>query len=324
MPTLTRPTTQTLSSELATVVEDAREYVRESVPKGTRRAYAADWATFSEWCRVHKLPNLPAAPATVALFAADRARVIRPSSVRRALAAVAKMHKVAGHPNPCSSEPVPATIKGIERTHGAGSNWKAPADLSVLEKLLIAFPPVSLDHLRNRALLLAGYAGAFRRSELVALDCADLRWTDDGVIVTVRHSKTDQRGVGLEKPLPFVHGLCAATALKAWLVASGITEGPVFRPMNRNGVPRNDRLHPQSVALIIKAACEKVGLDPKAYSGHSLRSGHVTEARAKGVSDADTMSVTGHRRVETLNLYDRRGNPFSKTSAGAVLGKANR
>ena len=285
MPNLTRPAPTALSTELAAVAEDAREYVRESVPASTRRAYTADWATFSEWCRQHRLPNLPASPSTVALFAADRAKSIRPSSIRRALAAIGKMHKVAGQPNPCAS-------------------------------------PNTVDHLRNRALLLVGFAGAFRRSELVAIEAGDLRWTDEGVVITVRHSKTDQRGVGLEKPLPFVkEGLCAATALRAWIVAAGITEGPVFRPMNRNGAPKNAQLNPQSVALLIKVACEKVGLDPKVYSGHSLRAGHVTEARAKGVSDADTMSITGHRRVETLNIYDRRGNPFTKTSAGQVLGK---
>ena len=322
MPNLTRPAPTALSTELAAVAEDAREYVRESVPASTRRAYTADWATFSEWCRQHRLPNLPASPSTVALFAADRAKSIRPSSIRRALAAIGKMHKVAGQPNPCASEPVPATIKGIERSHGAGVVGKAPADLTIVEKLLEAYPPNTVDHLRNRALLLVGFAGAFRRSELVAIEAGDLRWTDEGVVITVRHSKTDQRGVGLEKPLPFVkEGLCAATALRAWIVAAGITEGPVFRPMNRNGAPKNAQLNPQSVALLIKVACEKVGLDPKVYSGHSLRAGHVTEARAKGVSDADTMSITGHRRVETLNIYDRRGNPFTKTSAGQVLGK---
>jgi integrase len=102
-------------------------------------------------------------------------------------------------------------------------------------------------------------------------------------------------------------------------VAGGIKDGPVFRPMNRLGQPKPIPLNPQSVALIIKFACEKVGLDPKLFSGHSLRAGHVTEARAQGVSDADTMSVTGHKNVATLNLYDRRGNPFTKTSAGNVL-----
>jgi integrase len=117
-------------------------------------------------------------------------------------------------------------------------------------------------------------------------------------------------------------GICAATALKAWLVASGIKTGPVFRPLSRGGLqPKPIPLNSQSVALIIKSACAAVGLDPKQYSGHSLRAGHVTEARARGVPDADTMSVTGHKRIETLNIYDRRGNPFQKTSAGSVLSR---
>lgn len=318
---LTLPDAPTgLSTALQQVAEDAREYVRESIPASTKRAYTTDWATFSEWCRQHRLAALPALPSTVALFAADRAKEVRPSTIRRALAAIAKMHKVSGHASPCASEPVPSTIKGIERTHGAMVHGKAPADLSAVERMLEAFPPTTLDGLRNRALLLVGFAGAFRRSELVAVEVSDLAWSDEGVVITVRHSKTDQRGVGLQKPIPFVReGICAATALKAWLVAGGVTSGPVFRPMNRLGQPKPIPLNPQSVGLIIKVACEKCGLDPKKYSGHSLRAGHVTEARSRGVSDADTMSVTGHKRVETLNLYDRRGNPFDKTSAGSVL-----
>ena len=322
MTILSRPQTQSISQALEATARDAREYVRDSVPASTRRAYATDWATFSEWCCVHRLPNMPAAPATVALFAAERAKSIRPSSVRRALAAIAKMHKVNGQPSPCAQEPVPSTIKGIERAHGANVIPKAPANLAVIEKLLAVFPIDALDGIRNRAILLVGFAGAFRRSELVALEARDLAWSDEGVVITLRQSKTDQRGEGMQKALPFVPGAtCAATALRAWLTAAGITEGPIFRPMNRNGLPKPEPLNPQSVALIIKGACERAGLDPTAYSGHSLRAGHVTEARAKGISDADTMSVTGHKRVETLNLYDRRGNPFRKTSAGGVLGK---
>jgi site-specific recombinase XerD len=322
MSNIVKPASAALSPALQAVAEEAREYVKESVPASTKRAYATDWATFSEWCRVHRLPNLPAAPQTVALFIADRAKSVRPSSIRRALAAISKMHKVAGHPSPCAVEPVPSTIKGIERTHGSRTFGKAPANLDAVAKMVEAFPPTSLDHLRNRALLLVGFAGAFRRSELVALEASDLTWSEEGVVVLVRRSKTDQQGEGMQKALPFVSGgTCAATALRAWLVAAGIKEGPIFRPMNRNGHPKPVPLNAQSVALIIKVACEKTGLDPKKYSGHSLRSGHVTEARSRGVADADTMSITGHKRVETLNIYDKRGNPFEKTSAGKILAR---
>lgn len=319
MSNLTRPD-RPLPLALQQAVDEARQYVKASVPESTQRAYATDWATFCEWCRGHGVNSLPARPEAVAAFAADRARTVRPSTIRRALAAIAKMHKIADQPNPCEKEPVPATIKGIERTAGTAVKGKAPANLDTVERLVCAFPLTTMEGLRNRALVLLGFAGAFRRSELVGVDVSHLAWSDDGVVVNVPHSKTDQRGEGRTKPIPFVSGTsCAATALKAWLVAAGIKDGPVFRPLSRDSTLRDHAMSPQSVALIIKAACGKAGLDPAAYSGHSLRSGHVTEARSRGLSDADVMAVTGHKRIETLNIYDRRGNPFSKTSAGGVL-----
>jgi site-specific recombinase XerD len=209
MDKLTRPNEATLSTDLRQAAEDARQYVRDSVPASTKRAYATDWATFSEWCRQHKLANLPADPKTVALFAADRAKAVRPATIRRALAAIGKVHRVSGHPSPCALEPVPSTIKGIERTHGAAVRGKAPANLAAVETMLTAFPPTTLDGIRNRAMLLVGFAGAFRRAELVALVVSDLAWSDDGVVVTVRQSKTDQRGQGMTKAIPFVSGASA-------------------------------------------------------------------------------------------------------------------
>jgi site-specific recombinase XerD len=307
--------------DLRKAVEEARAYVSASVPESTQRAYRTDWESFSGWCKQQRLAALPAQSTTVAAYLAARASSVRPGTLRRALAAIAKAHRMAGHDSPCSSEPVPSTIKGIERTAGTATKPKAPATFDAVERMVGTLATNTLEGVRNRAMLLVGFAGAFRRSELVGVEVSDLAWSDEGVVVTVRRSKTDQRGQGLTKPIPFVSGrLCAATALRAWLTASGIREGAVFRGMHRSGAVREGPLTPQSVALVLKAACLKAGLDPEQYSGHSLRAGHVTEARSRGVADADTMSVTGHRRVETLNVYDRRGNPFAKTSAGAVQG----
>jgi len=321
MPNITRPASTAIATPLAQVAERTREYVQASVPATTQRAYAADWRAFSEFCRQHRLEPMPAKPETVALFISERAGEVKPGTIRRALAAIGKMHTVSQHPNPCTVEPVPSTMRGIERTHGSAAVGKAPANLAVVERMVGAFPATTLDGLRNRALLLVGFAGAFRRSELVALRVEDLAWSPEGVVITVRQSKTDQEGKTQQKAIPFVQeGICAATALKVWLTAAGIKEGPVYRPMTRAGTPRDTALNAQAVAVLIKSACAQTGLDAARYSGHSLRAGHVTEARSRGVADADTMSVTGHTRVETLNVYDRRGNPFARTSAGAVLG----
>lgn len=321
MANLTKTTTGSTELDLHRAVEQAKSYVTASVPSSTQRAYRIDWENFSGWCAQQRVPALPARPETVAAYLASRATTVRPGTLRRCLAAIAKAHKLAGLASPTTVEPVPATMKGIERTAGVATNPKAPATLDAVERLIATCPASTLEGIRNRALLLVGFAGAFRRSELVAIEVADLAWSPEGVVITVRRSKTDQRGQGMAKPIPFVTGrLCAATALRAWLTASGIKAGAVFRGVHRSGSVNADALTAQSVALVLKGACRKAGLDPDQYSGHSLRAGHVTEARSRGVADADTMNVTGHRRVETLNVYDRRGNPFAKTSAGAVQG----
>lgn len=311
-----------LSPQVLQAAEKAAEFVRQSVPEGTQRAYAHDWSHFAEWCQMARASALPADPRVIAAYIADQAEDLRPATLRRRLAAISRAHKVAGHPNPCGAEPVPTTMKGIEARYGTMPVQKAPATLDVIHQIVACCSPEDLDGLRNRALLLVGYAGAFRRSELVALEVRDLEWKPEGVVIIVRKSKTDQRGEGKRKAIPFVGGeFCAATALKAWTEAAGIDSGPVFRAMDRHGYPRKTALSAQSVALIVKAAASKAGLDSSQFSGHSLRSGHVTEARSQGVSDASTMSVTGHKKVETLNIYDRRNNLFQRTSAGAVQGK---
>lgn len=307
---------------LAPALEAAKQYAAKSIPANTQRAYKADWTDFAGWCKDRGLISMPADPRAVIAYLADRATTLKPSSLRRRLAAIAKAHGVRDQPNPCATEAVKATMKGIEATHGVRVEAKAPATFNAVEEMLATFDGrTDLEALRARAVLLLGFAGAFRRSELCALDCRDLAWSKEGVVVTVRRSKTDQRGVGLDKAIPFVGGsMCAATALRAWLDGAKITEGPVIRPILRGNTGTVVRaLSPQSVALIVKGAALAAGLDAENFSGHSLRAGHVTEARARGVADSATMQTTGHKRTETLEMYDRRNNPFSKGSAADVL-----
>lgn len=308
---------KTLEKPLA----EARAFVEASVPENTRRAYAADWALFSDWCEEKGVSNLPSSPAVIAAFIADESKGSKPSTLRRRMAAIRKVHQTAGHPNPCDAEAVRATMKGIERSYGVAQMGKAPATLAAIEKMVNSCAPNTLEGLRSRAILLIGYAGAFRRSELAALTMDDLKWSDEGVVITVRRSKTDQRGKGLVKAIPYVRdgGLCAATALRVWLTAARIDSGPVFRAFNRVGAPKPTPISDHAVAVIVKTCAGRCGYDPSVFSGHSLRAGHVTEARSRGIADASTMATTGHKRVETLDGYDRRENAFQKTSAGAVL-----
>jgi integrase len=171
--------------------------------------------------------------------------------------------------------------------------------------------------LRDRALLLLGFAGAFRRSELVALDCADIEETEAGIKVTIRRSKTDQEGEGAT--IAIVRGMvaCPIAALHAWLGAAGVTAGPVFRSIRKGGQV-GARLTDRSVAKIVKDHAARVGLDPTLFAGHSLRAGFLTSAATRGASIFKMMDVSRHRSVETVRGYVRDAEIF-KNHAGAGL-----
>ena len=174
-------------------------------------------------------------------------------------------------------------------------------------------------HLRRNALP-AARAGAFRRSELVSLDRADLGFTLDGVVITLRRSKTDQEGAGVQKGIPFGSraNTCPVKALSAWLDASGIQEGPIFRAINRHGQIRLGRPTDRAVALIVKDAAEAAGFDPARFSGHSLRAGLATSAASRGASERSIMAQTGHRSVTMVRRYIRAGSLFQENAAATV------
>jgi site-specific recombinase XerD len=301
--------------------QNIKSFVDASVPHNTARAYRADWADFVDFCTQKKLKAMPADAATLAAYLTDSAGRVSGATLRRRLAAIKKAHALAGHNAPTGHAGVAAVMKGINRTHGQKVEGKDPIRLNEILEMVGTIEGNGPVELRDRALLLVGFAGAFRRSELGSINAEDLEWRKEGVVITLNFSKTDQEGVGRTVAIPFTQGKnCAATALKTWLMKSRITEGPVFRGFSRGLTLRPDGLSGTAIAELVKKYAQKIGIDPDGVSAHSLRAGHVTEARALGVSDADTMAVTGHKRRETLDMYDRRNNPFARGSAGAVLG----
>ncbi len=309
------------------IQEDARrlgDLINDSVPANTKRAYRSDLKDFVSWCEQRRLRSLPAEHQTVALYVSSLAGAgKKPSTISRRLAAIGKAHQLAGHMSPSAHPVVKAAIRGYAMKVGVRPTQKAPITRTEVEKIIAASDGDRLADIRNRAILLVGFAGAFRRSELVGLDIEDLEWSDKGVALVTRRGKSDQQGRGHVRAIPFVGGpLCAAVALAMWINDAGIEKGPVFRTLTKGGVVTARRLDTGSVALIVKSMVKAAGLDPKKYAAHSLRAGHVTEARRQGIADSNTMATTGHKRVETLNTYDRRNNPFQQGSAGAVLSGA--
>lgn len=220
---------------------------------------------------------------------------------------------------PTSTGIVRATLKGIRRTLGTATVQKAPA-LTADIRAMVEATGEGLIGIRDRALILLGFAGAFRRSELVALDTADLAFGRDGLTVTLRRSKTDQEGAGRKVGIPYGSNpaTCPVRNLQEWIEAAGVGDGPVFRAINRHGRIRAGRLSPADVARVVKKLALRAGLDAAKYAGHSLRAGHATAAAIAGASERSIMNQTGHRSTAMVRRYIRDGSLFRENSAGKL------
>lgn len=300
-------------------LEAAEAFARDQHASATRHAYRSDFRVFRDWCAARLLSHFPAEPETISAFIAAEARAeIKAATIGRRLAAIRYAHVLAGYDSPTGSEIVRATLKGIRRTLGVAPSRKAPATARIVA-LMAAGCADDLRGLRDRALLLLGFCGAFRRSELAGLRVDDLEEVEGGLRVSLRRSKTDQEGVGQIVAVVRGERLCPLAALRAWLDAAGITEGPVFRPFSRSGRPLDRPLTPKSVAVIVKTHAERAGLDPAQFAGHSLRAGFLTSAAANGASLFKMMDVSRHKSVDTLRGYIRRAEEFENHAGTGLL-----
>jgi site-specific recombinase XerD len=301
------------------LAEAAQHYIDQSLSFATRKAYASDVKIFSAWCDIHGLAALPAAPETVAGFLADQAQThVAASTLNRRLAAIKYAHEAQGHATPTAHKGVTAALKGIRRTKGTAPAKKKAATADIVKEMVRRCPP-TLAGRRDRALLLLGFAGAFRRSELVALTVADLAFVDDGLRVTIRKSKTDQEGAGQVIAIP--HGsllFCPVAALKHWLAVAGIKAGAVFRAVGKGSRVGQAALSDKSVAKRVKHYAGHIGLDSADFAAHSLRAGFVTSAAEAGASIFKMAEVSRHHSTDTLAGYVRSANLF-KEHAGADL-----
>ncbi len=299
--------------------ERARHYARESRAANTRRAYRADWADFTVWCQAHGKTALPAEPATVVLYLSDRADTLKTATLQRRLTAISQAHKAADLDTPTVDRAVRRIMTGIRRQKGTAQEGKAPAITREIRAMVEHLPP-TLRGQRDRALLLLGFAGAFRRSELVSLDVDDLTWSDDGLTVRVKRSKTDQEGAGRTVGIPYGSKptTCPVRAVRAWLAVAEIADGPVFRGVDPHNNLRRTRLSDKTVARVVKSSAEAAGLDPTQYAGHSLRAGLATAAAQAGVAERVIMAQTGHKSLPMVRKYIREGSLFTQNAAAEV------
>ena len=306
---------------LAAAIETAKIYAAASKAKNTRRAYSGAWKAFVAWCQSRGLDALPAAAESVAVYLAERAdQGAKPASLDLYLAAVSEAHRAAGHPSPRDAAPVRAVRSGIRRTHGTAQQQKAPATVDTLRRMIASLPAGVLGA-RDAALLLLGFSAALRRSELVGLDVNDITFTVEGAIVALRRSKVDQEGAGRSVAVPFAScaDVCPVRRLRAWLDVAGISQGAIFRAVNRHGRVAAERLSDRAVALVVKRSVEKIGLDAKSFAGHSLRAGLATSAALAGKSERSIMQTTGHKSVVMVRKYIRTGEIWRDNAAAGLL-----
>jgi len=299
----------------------AEDFVRAAKSPATLRAYRSDWADFASWCQAHELCPLPAEPASVALYITDLASSRATGTITRRLTSITKAHQAAGFETPSTTRHIEVgeTLKGIRKTIGIAQTCKAPLLTKDLRKIVEELPE-GLIGLRDRAILLVGYAGGFRRSELAALLVTDAVFTEDGLIITLRRSKTDQEGQGRKVGIPRGSNpdTCPVRSLRAWISAAGIETGALFREVTRHGQIGKSPLHKDSIGFIVKRAAERAGYDPSTLGGHSLRAGMATQAAMNGATERTIMKQTGHRTLTMLRRYIRDGEMWRKNAAASL------
>jgi len=330
--------TDTLSTEhadLQPAIDRAKRLVEGAFAPNTRRSYAATWRVFVRWCEVHGLSSLPATSQTVTLYVSELVagevagapkrnqspdgmakRMRRPATAASHLSSIAHHHMLKGLESPTEAVQVQLVMESARKTYGATKNKKAPIVSTMLPTIIASIEAdktlSAAAKARNRTLILFGFYGAFRRSELVLeIEVTDIEEKPEGLVVHLRHSKTDQtrrgRYISIMR-LPHLPELCPAAAvlrLRKTLSENGVTSGPLFRSMSRNSAGKPLGLN--SVALVIKRTVRTAGYNDPAvsYAGHSLRAGYVTSAARAKSSLASIMEVTGHTDLRTLGEYIR-------------------
>jgi site-specific recombinase XerD len=298
-----------LAAELTELIDAAQEYAAHAQAENTSRAYASDWKQFEAWCERYGLIALPAPVSVVTLYVTSLAkRGLTVSTVRRRTAAIARAHRKAGLLPPTSDPAFVTGLEGIARVHGAAPNKKTALLRDPLVEMIDRIDTGTTAGLRDRALLLVGFALGLRRSELVAIRVEDLSPSPDGITVRLRRSKTDQQARGKDLLLVYAETPhpCPVRALRGWLDSTGITEGPIFRRVTRTGAVSSP-LNAPSVALIIKRRAKAAGLSATEFAGHSLRSGYATQAARDGHHPTQIADVTRHKDERVLAGYIRAG-----------------
>ena len=312
-----------LTTDLKLLHEATLNNLKNSKAYNTLRAYKSDFKSFAVFCAKHGFNSLPSEPKIISLYLTHLSKNKKISTLRRRLVSISMMHKLKEHYLDIKHPIIVENLMGIKREKGSIQKGKKPILISHLKSIINVINLQSINNIkksRDKTIILIGFGGGFRRTELVSIDYEDLEFVPEGVKITIRKSKTDQYGEGMIKALPYFtnEDYCPVVNLKRWLEISSIKSGPIFRKFFKGSSLTEKRLTDQSVVLLMKKYLTLAGIENKNFAGHSLRSGFATVAAESGADERSIMAMTGHKTTQMVRRYIREANLFKNNALNKI------
>ncbi len=312
-----------LTTDLKMLHQATLDNLKSSKANNTLRAYKSDFKDFGAFCAKHGFKSLPTEPKIVSLYITYLSKISKISTLRRRLVSISMVHKLKGHYLDTKHPIIVENLMGIRRIKGSIQKGKKPILISHLKLIINVINEQKIEEikkLRDKTIILIGFGGGFRRTELISIDHEDLEFVTEGLKITIKRSKTDQYGEGMIKGLPFFNNeiYCPVKNLQKWLEISKIKSGPIFRRFTKGLSLTDKRLTDQSVVLLMKQYLNLAGIENKNFAGHSLRSGFATVAAESGADERSIMAMTGHKSTQMVRRYIREANIFKNNALNKI------
>ena len=312
-----------LITDLKSLHDETLNNLKISKSKNTLRAYKSDFKDFGTFCAKHSLASLPSEPKIVSLYLTHLSKNSKISTLRRRLVSISMVHKLKGHYLDIKHPVIVENLMGIKRAKGSIQKGKKPIlinDLKLIINVINEQKINDIKKIRDKTIILIGFGGGFRRSEIISIDHEDLEFVSEGVKITVKKSKTDQFGEGMIKGIPYLTNekYCPVANLKKWIEISKIKSGAIFRRFAKGSILTDSRLTDQSIVLLLKEYLNLAGIENKNFAGHSLRSGFATVAADFGADERSIMAMTGHKTTTMVRRYIREANIFKNNALNKI------
>ena len=306
-----KPKANNLTKDLKRLEDETLKNLKNSKAQNTLRAYASDFRHFRDFCIDNNVKYLPSDPRIISLYLTKLAQTSKFSTLKRRIASISVIHKMKGHYLDTKHPIIIENLLGIKRVKGSNQKAKKPIlinDLKLIINVIGETKQVNKRKIRDKAIILVGFSGGFRRSELVNIEYEDIEFVNEGVKIIIKRSKTDQSGEGMTKAIPYFanKSFCPVISLKNWIDNSETKSGKIFD------------ISDKSVALIIKKYASLSGLDPNKYGGHSLRSGFATSTAESGAEERNIMAMTGHKTTQMIRRYIQEANLFKNNALNKI------